>query len=196
MKATIKKEDDERLEFTLKDATVSFANMIRRIGMGQIPIFAIQSITVYENRTSMFDEYIAHRIGLIPISTPAKYTAEDEVLFTLDAQGPCTVYSKDLKSFDDKVKVSNPNIPIIRLGEGQNLRIEGKARLGTGRQHARHQPGLISYSYDDKGNFEFKVESFSQISPREIITRACGIAETKCEEFLEAIEEEKEKKEE
>ena len=196
MKVAIKKEDEGRLEFTLKDATVSYANMIRRIGMGQVPVFAIQSVTVYENRTSMFDEYIAHRIGLIPISTPAKYAGEDEVLFTLDAQGPCTVYSKDLKSFDDKVKVSNPNIPIIRLGEGQNLRIEGKARLGTGRQHARHQPGLISYSYDDKGNFEFKVESFSQISPREMITRACEIAEKKCDEFLEALEEEKEKKEE
>lgn len=196
MKVSIKNEDEVRLGFSLKDASVSFANMIRRIGMGQVPTFAIQTVTVYENRTSMFDEYIAHRIGLIPIATPAKYKGEDEVLFTLDAQGPCTVYSKDLKSFDDKVKVSNPNIPIIRLGEGQNIRLEGKARLGTGRQHARHQPGLMSYSYDDKGNFEFKVESFSQIPPREMIVRACEIAETKCNEFLEALEEEKEKKEE
>ncbi len=196
MKVTIKKEDDAHLEFTLKDSSVAFANMVRRIGMGQVPVFAIQSVTVYENRTSMFDEYIAHRIGLIPISTPPTYTEKDEILFTLDSQGPCTVYSKDLKSFDDKVKVSNPNIPIIRLGEGQNLRIEGKARLGTGREHARHQPGLMSYSYDEKGNFEFKVESFSQISPREMVVRACEIAGKKCDGFLEALEEEKEKKEE
>ncbi len=195
MKVSIKKDDDAHLDFSLKDASISFANMIRRIGMGQVQVFAIQSVTVYENRTSMFDEYIAHRIGLIPISTPTKYTDKDEILFTLDAQGPCTVYSKDLKSFDDKVKVSNPNIPIIRLGEMQNLRIEGKAKLGIGHEHARHQPGLMSYSYDDKGNFEFKVESFSQISPKEMIVRSCEIAERKCNEFLEALDEEKEKKE-
>ncbi|MBM3229335.1 DNA-directed RNA polymerase subunit D [Candidatus Parvarchaeota archaeon] len=186
MKVTIKKETEKTLEFELQESTVSFANMVRRIAIGQVPVYAIKSVVVYENRSTMFDEYLANRLGLIPLTTPQK-VKEEEVLFSLDATGPCTVYSKDMKNYDDSVKVANTKIPILKLDEGQSIRVECKASAGTGREHSRHQPGLVAYNQVSEGEFAFKVETFAQMPAREMMARAAQIANDKCNQLLELV---------
>jgi DNA-directed RNA polymerase subunit D len=185
MKIEILEDNGNVLRFTLKDATNAYANALRRESIGNIPTFAIDTVTIYENSSSMFDEYIAHRIGLIPISTPAKgYSAKDEVLFSLDADGPKTVYSKDITSSDKEVKVSNGAIPVIKLAEGQKIRLDGKAVLGIGSKHAKFQPGLVTYDQKADGVFEFYVESFGQMPPRQIINKALGAIEEQAEALI------------
>jgi len=173
------------MEFVLKDATVAFANAIRRIGMSQVPVFAIDSVTFYENSSSVFDEYIANRLGLIPLTSEGSHKEDEEVLFSLEAEGPCIVYSKGLKSSSAKVKCVYDSIPIIKLGEDREMRLEAKARMGDGREHAKFQAGVISYGYDtnDKNDFRFKVESFGQVSPKTMLLKAAEILEGKCEEL-------------
>jgi DNA-directed RNA polymerase subunit D len=84
MKIENLEENNKVYKFVLKDATNSYANAIRRASMNYVECFAIDTVTFYENSSAMFDEYIAHRIGLIPIKTPSSgYSSEDEVLFTL-----------------------------------------------------------------------------------------------------------------
>ena len=67
--------DGDRATFTLSGARTGVANAIRRSVSGSVACFAIDRFTFYENTSAMFDEYIAHRIGLVPIgSRPAVTT--------------------------------------------------------------------------------------------------------------------------
>ncbi|MCX8194648.1 MAG: DNA-directed RNA polymerase subunit D [Candidatus Micrarchaeota archaeon] len=191
MDIEILREKENRLEFLLKGTSVPFSNLVRRYVLGQLPTFAIDRVTFYENSSALFDEYIAHRLGQIPIvSDVARPT--DEITFMLDAEGPATVYSKHLKSSDPKIKVAYENIPILRLLEGQNIRLEAKARQGIGRAHAKFQPGLISYEMLSESEFRFKLESFMQIPPRKMLMQTADIIIEKCEELERKLSELKE----
>ena len=182
-------EDGQKVfRFTLSKATPAYANALRRIAMNSVNTFAIDKTTFYENSSPMFDEYIAHRIGLVPIKTPSKgYGEEDNILFTLDAQGPKTVYSGELKSAEKDVAVANENIPIIKLAEGQRIRVEGKATLGAAMTHAKFQPGLVTYDQKGDDSFEFYVETFGQMPPREIINKACDIIKEHAKELSKEV---------
>ena len=59
-------EKGNTISFTLKDASSAQANALRRVAINHVKCFAIDTVTFYENSSAMFDEYIAHRIGLIP----------------------------------------------------------------------------------------------------------------------------------
>jgi DNA-directed RNA polymerase subunit D len=187
MDVEIESENDSRMRFTLKGANVGFANMIRRYAMGAVPLFAIDNITIYENTSSLFDEYIANRIGLVPIKMASGYKPGDEVIFTLDAHGPGTVYSGELKSVADKIRVAYDKIPLLELLEEQNLRLEAKARMGLGRQHAKWQAGLGAYEIGKDGQFNFMVESFQQMSPRDMMVKAAEELESRCGQFEDEL---------
>ena len=159
MKIEVQESNDEVYKFTLKDAQLGYANAVRRAAINSVKSFAIDKVTVYENTTAMFDEFIAHRIGLIPLKTPAKGTSDtDEILFTLDVTGPKTVLSEELETKDKDVKVANEKIPIIKLGDGQRLRLDGKAILASSTKHSKFQPGLITYDQQGEKNYEFYLE--------------------------------------
>jgi DNA-directed RNA polymerase subunit D len=193
MDIEISREKDNRMEFLLKGAPVPFANLIRRYGIGQVSIFAIDQVTIYENSSSIFDEYLAHRLGQVPLLSDASRAA-DEIVFTLDSQGPSNVMSKDLKSSDSKIKASIDNIPLLKLLEGQNVRLEAKARKGIGRMHAKFQPGILSYEILKPNELRFKVESFMQLPPRELLSKAAEVVITRCEELEEKLSEIKKEK--
>ena len=175
MKLTILDESPGILRFRIDDTSVNFVNAIRRIATNSIKSIAIDSVTFYENSSAIFDEYIAHRIGLVPILTPEGFSDGDEVIFKLDAEGPVTVYSEKLESNDKSVKVANEKIPIIKLAEGQKLRLEGKAVMGSASSSAKFQPGLVTYKQLTDNSFEFYVESFGQMPAREIIEKTLSI---------------------
>ena len=170
---------DEVLEFTMKGASTALANAVRRVGMGFVPVFGIDKTTFYENTSCMFDEYIAHRMGLVPLVTPEGYTPKEIVMFTLDKNGPGIIYSKAMKSSDSKVTVANDDIPIILLNKGETIRVEAQARLGIGREHARYQPGLISYEKTKDGEFNMFVESFGNMTAKELLNRTVDLMEEK-----------------
>lgn len=187
MNIEILSEKDNKIEFLLKGSTLSFANLIRRFGMSRVPVFAIDKVTFYENDSAMFDEYIAHRLGLVPIASERNAREGEEVLFTLEASGPATIYSKDLKSTDPKIKAAFENIPLLKLLEGQNLRLEAKARLGVGSKHAKWQAGLISYEVLGEKEFKMKLESFMQLEPRELLLATADMIIKRCDEIEENL---------
>lgn len=175
MKLTVLENTPKAFKFKLDKVSTNFANAVRRIATNSVPCFAIDSVTFYENSSAIFDEYIAHRIGLVPIITPNGYDEKDEVLFNLEAEGPTTVYSKSLESNDKAVKVANPNIPIIKLAAGQKLRLDGKAIMGNASKSAKFQAGLVTYKMLGDESFEFYVETFGQMPAAEILSKALGI---------------------
>lgn len=176
MNTSIIEETESAIRFRVSDINYGFANALRRIATNSVESFAVDSVTFYENTSSMFDEYIAHRIGLVPILTPnSGYDEKDEILFSLEAEGPKIVYSKELKSSDKKVKVANEDIPIIKLAEGQRLRLDGKAVMGRAMKSAKFQPGLVTYKQLSDDEFEFYIETFGQMSAREILNKTLDI---------------------
>ena len=172
MKLTILESDDKSVRFKLEGTNFSFANALRRSMINSVGCLAIDSVTFYENSSAMFDEYIAHRIGLIPIKTPKDYDEKDEVVFSLSAEGPGTVLSKDLSSTSKGVSVANDNIPIIKLAEGQTLKIDAKAIFRNALKSSKFQPGLVTYKAVGDDKFEFYVETFGQMPPLEIVHKA------------------------
>ncbi len=144
---------EPRLSFVVRGINYTFANALRRMAE-EVPILAIDEIEITKNDSALNDEVLAHRLGLIPLEMEKDFTpiadctckgkgcAKCTASLTLKAEGPCTVYSKDLKG---KVKVVYPDMPIVILEKGNELELIAEARLGLGKVHAKYSPGLVSY---------------------------------------------------
>jgi DNA-directed RNA polymerase subunit D len=143
----------EKLIFVLRGVPQEFANSIRR-SMYEVPILAIDEVEISKNDSVLYDEMIAHRLGLIPLKADKKtYTEKNEcsckgkgcakctASLVLKAKGPGVVYSKDLKS--KVVEAVFPEMPIVTLQDGQELEIVAEARLGKGKEHVKWSPGLV-----------------------------------------------------
>ncbi|MFT4884379.1 MAG: DNA-directed RNA polymerase subunit D, partial [Natronomonas sp.] len=154
--------DERSARFLVRGVSPAFANGIRRAMVADVPTLSIDTVRVIENSSVMFDEQIALRLGLIPLSTPDDYEPGDTVTLAIDVEGPDTAYSGDLVSSDEKVQPAEENVPIIELKEGQRLELEADAELGLGKDHAKHQGGVaVGYRHlqrvevvGEKGEFE------------------------------------------
>ncbi|AEH06976.1 DNA-directed RNA polymerase subunit D [Methanothermococcus okinawensis] len=174
----------ERLKFNLK-APLSFSSALRRIMISETPTYAIENVYFYENTSSMYDELIAHRLGLIPIK--GKPVSNDEVIiFALIKEGPCVVYSGDLESETGEVVFKH--IPIVKLKEGQKLELECEALVGTGKTHAKWQPCNAVYKLLNNDEVEFLVESYGNMDSEDLLISSVEILKNKAEKFLYELE--------
>jgi DNA-directed RNA polymerase II subunit RPB3 len=55
------------IKFVLSETDTSVANALRRIMIAEVPTMTIDLVEFAENTTVLNDEYIAHRLGLIPL---------------------------------------------------------------------------------------------------------------------------------
>ena len=53
--------------FTLSNVDITIANALRRIMISEVRTLAIDLVSIEENTSVLFDEFIAHRIGMLPI---------------------------------------------------------------------------------------------------------------------------------
>jgi DNA-directed RNA polymerase subunit D len=141
-------------------------NAVRRTLLSDLPKLAIEDVEFhlgpirdeatgkdYDSSTSMFDEGVALRLGLLPIPTDlSQFRRKSEctcggagcvhcqVIFSVDRKGPCTVYAKDVVPLGDaSVAILEPDVPIVRLGARQALLAYATAIVGTAREHAKWQ---------------------------------------------------------
>ncbi|MFH1664377.1 MAG: DNA-directed RNA polymerase subunit D [archaeon] len=185
----IKKIDkgDKTIKFSLKGTSPAFVNGIRRMIKTSVKTFAVDIVNVYENTSIMFNEMLAHRMGMLPIQTDTKtYKKKDKVTLMVEKEGPCTVYSKDIKSTDPKIEVTDKKIPIVKLEKGQKLKVEMEAIVDSGKTHSKWIPGIMSYSYS-KDAFTINVESFGGMEPKEILEQAAEEMKEKTEDLRKAL---------
>jgi DNA-directed RNA polymerase subunit D len=151
-------KESGKLSFVLKDSNAFFANTIRRMIVEEVPTLAIENVEFKDNSSALYDEIVAHRLGLIPIKTDIKgYTLPAEcsckgkgcakctLKMTLKASGAGYVYAGDIKSKDPKCKPIHPKMPIVKLMKGQALELEATAMLGKGKDHTKWSPGSVYY---------------------------------------------------
>ncbi len=125
------------------EANETLANALRR-SVSEVPVLAIDEVEFYKNDSALYDEMLAHRLGLIPLKTEKSMTSKTKIEFKLSKEGPCTVYSGDLKG---PAEVIHQKIPITILNERHKLELVATAILGKGIEHAKYIPGLCYYRH-------------------------------------------------
>ncbi|CAG8486312.1 25893_t:CDS:2 [Dentiscutata erythropus] len=162
----------EKVKFILTNVGLSMANALRRIMLSEIATIAIDMVEFELNTSVLADEFIAHRLGLIPLdSTEAekiKYSREcncngacKECSVELNMHVKCTeeditkdVTSRDLVSSDPRFTPiqegpKDPGILIAKLRKGQEIKVKCIAKKGVAKEHAKWSPcAAVAFEYD------------------------------------------------
>jgi len=205
------KKDSQKISVKLKGVPIQYANALRRICLNGVPVFAIDTVDIIENSSVLPDEGLAHRLGLIPISTdlsrfnePSKCDCDSEsgcsnckvmlVLDTGESDVTRTVLSNELSSEDDSIKPISDKISIVQLAPGQRVKVECYARLGRGTDHAKWNSANIStlIETDKKDESVLTVESTGALSPEQIILAGVDEVSNRLGEFKDMISQIKE----
>ena len=172
MQIEIVEMEDRKAKFILRNSSPAMANALRRTMLQDIPKMAIDKVDFhlgpimqddkeYESVTSLFDEIIAHRLGLVPVPTTDQFTFQKDcscggvgcpgcsIMYSLNKVGPGTVLSGDLLPLGDStLKVKDEFIPIVELTDSQAVLIYATAVMGTAKQHVKWQAAFgVGYSY-------------------------------------------------
>jgi DNA-directed RNA polymerase II subunit RPB3 len=116
---TVQELTDSTIRFVLEGTDTSMANALRRVIIAEVPTIAIDLVEVIENSSCLCDEFLAHRLGLIPLLSekasemefPYDYAGDDESKtdVSIDLRVKCVsdntvdVTSDDLICNDDRV---------------------------------------------------------------------------------------------
>ena len=186
MEIEVRSQNDDEMIFIVRDAEVPFINAIRRVAMVNVPKIAIEDVNIIVNDSAMFNEVLAHRLGLTPLvsdldALEGLSLPEDDdweeftngIMFYLKEEGPKVVYSKDLKSSDPKIKPVYDTIPLVKLKEGEKLDIQAVAKVGYGKEHAKWIPTTVcAYKQYPEITFNDDIEidyDCAQACPRGIL---------------------------
>ena len=164
------------VDFTLSNVDLAFANSLRRTMLAEIPTMAIDLVEVETNTSVLADEFIAHRLGLIPLNSKqiedVLYTRDcdcdqycENCSITLSLRARCTgdeimrVYARDLVVAEPRPNewVGLPVITdeqglgsvIFKLRKGQELSMKCVAKKGIAKEHSKWAPtSAVAFEYD------------------------------------------------
>lgn len=160
----------------IEDVDISLVNSLRRVMLSEIPTMAIDLVEVEVNTSVLADEFICHRLGLIPLSAhkcdDVKYSREcdcenycSNCTVVLSLHAKCTgseimkVYAADLIPHEQRPndQVGLPvrkdprgqGVLIAKLRQGQELKMKCVAKKGIAKEHAKWAPtAAIGFEYD------------------------------------------------
>lgn len=200
-------KDNQKIVVKLKGMPLQYSNALRRVCLNGVPVFAVDTVDIIENSSVLPDEGLAHRLGLIPITTdlsrfnePSKCECQSEtgcsnckvmlILDSGDSEVTRTVLSNELSSEDDSIKPVSEKIPIVQLAPGQRIKVECYARLGRGTQHAKWNSANISTLTDtDKDDVKIlTIESTGALNPEQIIISGVDEVSNRIGQFKEMID--------
>jgi DNA-directed RNA polymerase II subunit RPB3 len=176
LRTIVLEANDVRARFYVNNWDLETANSLRRTMLAEIPTIAIDIVEVLDNTSVLADEFIAHRLGLIPLS--CKGIDEMVDARACDCEGDCdqctvilelnakcehqdrmTVYARDLHVISSRPHeelgtpvLSDPDrngAIIVKLRKGQAIRMRCKAKKGIAKEHAKWAPSAaIGFEYD------------------------------------------------
>jgi DNA-directed RNA polymerase subunit D len=160
MNAKLLSQDKKSMSATLllSKTTPAYINAIRRTIIEEVPTMAIDEVEFTKNSSILYDEMIAHRLGLIPLKTDLKgyeiksrckeeETAKYSTVLSLSAKDEGYVYASQLQLKDKGCKPIFGNTPIVKLMKGQEVEFIATAVMGQGKDHTKWTPAHVSYKY-------------------------------------------------
>jgi len=136
------KIEDEHLSFEInnnfKDIKISFVNAIRRTIISDIYTYAIneKTITIFENSSMLNNEFLKHRLSLIPIYCELENINYDNLVISCkksnNEENIISVYVNDfiIKNDNENISISSifkyPNILFAKLQNNQSISFESK----------------------------------------------------------------------
>lgn len=187
MDVTILHRSKDKLEvsFLFKGITPAYANALRRIMMSRTPTMTIEDVEIRKNNSVMYDEILAHRLGLLPLKTDLQSyemrkageegNARNQCVFTLKAKGPGMVLASALKPKDPAIKPVYQETPLVHLLKGQEIELEATAELGVGKQHAKWSPCHVWYTFESEvtvNNTSKLFEQFKEKYPPQVFDKS------------------------
>lgn len=168
----------QKHSFDIKNMDLSIANSIRRIILTEIPVVGFYgedepTIEIIENTGPLHNEFMKHRIGLIPIYVSEKITdtyEDNDYEFSLKVHNTTTntinvttadftgkyknkdLTSKELSELFPKDKITKHNVLITRLRSDESLELVATAIKRTAKTNASFSPVSLSnfYFIEDK----------------------------------------------
>ncbi|MFW6450080.1 MAG: DNA-directed RNA polymerase subunit D [Nanoarchaeota archaeon] len=170
---------DDYLKFMLGGSTPGYANTLRRLVVNRARTLAIEDVEIKTNNSSLYDEVLAHRLGLLPLKTDlSSYNEKDkcscngagcaqcEVKLTLKGKGPGTLYASELKSQDPKIVPVYPETPIVKLQKEQEVELVATAVVGKGKDHAKWAPGHMWFTYKPNIKVNQNSKKFEEVKDK------------------------------
>jgi DNA-directed RNA polymerase subunit D len=172
MSLEILERTKHNLTFVVENISIEMANAIRRIIISEIPVMAVDEVIILKNDSPLYDEIIAHRLAMIPLTTDLEtYKLPREcscggygcplcqVSLTCEVtnttNSPMEIYSRDLNSNDPKIVPVEPNIALVKIDKNDKVIIEAYAVLGIAKEHVKWQAvSNIFYRYYPQINFD------------------------------------------
>lgn len=167
---------EKECRFVVVKGTSGMANAIRRALMNDVVNLAPKSIHILKNTTCQTDEYIAHRVGLIPFYKKASVAAE-ELSMSLCVKGE-TAYSDHLVDSEDGKVAPCQRIPIIKMSAEQELSFTVAFETGSGSVHSRFSHigpvgfKMLNESDDENSDVEIRFGTFGKDNASEYAHRA------------------------
>ncbi len=183
-------EDGNVLALHITGVLPAYINTLRRYMASRVPTMAIDSVEFKSNNSILYDEMVAHRLGLLPLTTDLETyrlpkeewiepTGDPRVEVQLSLKVPkvkseTVVRAKDLSTKDKKIVPVYPDMPIVKLMEGQDIELVATARLGIGEGHAKWSPGHVWYRH-----FPHIAIKKQPKDPKALVERFPGVFEVK-----------------
>lgn len=163
-----------RISFLLKDVSPMLANVLRRSIINEVPTMAIEDVEFRKNNSALYDEIVAHRLGLVPLKTDLKsYIPITECTCNGEGCAKCSVKlilkfkassngmvnASELQSADPKIVPVYPEMPIAKLLKGQQIEFEATAVLGRGKKHTKWSPGHAWFKHMPEVEIAGKIDN-------------------------------------
>ncbi len=162
---------------------VGFCNAVRRILLTEIRTWAPCSVRMHRNTTCQTDEFLAHRIGLIPF----RRIGNGDTM-TLDAMGPCVVYARDLTS--PAFEAVHGDIEIMRLAAGNELKLTVEFDFKQAQDHARYaECAAVGMEKVDANHCRITFTTNNDRHPTEVMVEALDHLNAHIDRALHALSE-------
>lgn len=171
--------------FVLKGG-VGFCNAVRRALLSDLESWAPCEVVIRTNTSCQTDEFIAHRLGMIPFRRVERGDTVGNGELVLRASGPGTPTAADLAG--PGFKPVYPAIEIMVLGDGQELDLTVRFDKQRASKHARYCPvAAVGMQKVDADRCKLTFETIDGRAPREALREALAALDARVDGALRQL---------